>query len=165
VTVRLQPSTPCSFQQVKLEVGSFPTPWLGDTPAAEELDCRRYYQTLPLIGTSPAMLVSFGQRVASNTIDIPCILPIPMRAGPTIVTSSPAWAAAAPTGNQVAFYNNSAAAWTALTGSFILTPAAISSPSAVMLRLLAGTSFSGVAGTSGVLHLGNDALIALQAEL
>jgi hypothetical protein len=165
VTIRLQPSAPCSFQQVKLEIGAFPTPWLGEPPAIEELNCRRYYQSIPLIGASSTIVASFGQRVASNLIDIPCPLPVPMRAGPSIVTSSPAWAATAPAGNQIGFYNNSAAAWTVLTGSFIVTTAAVSNPSAMTMRLLAASSFSGTAGTSGVLHLGNSVSIALQAEL
>ncbi|MGO4388849.1 DUF2793 domain-containing protein [Microvirga sp. 2YAF29] len=165
VTVRLQPSAPCSFQQVKLEIGSFPTPWLGEPPAIEELNCRRYYQPVPLIGASSTILASFGQRVATNVIDIPCPLPVPMRAGPAFVTSGPAWTAAAPTGNQIGFYNNSTASWTVLTGSFIVSTAAMASPTATTIRLLATSAFSATAGTSGVLHLGSSASIALQAEL
>jgi hypothetical protein len=165
VTVRLQPSASCSFKNVKLEIGSFQTPWLGEPLVIEELYCRHYYQTLPLTGSSPAILTVFGQRVGANIIDVPCALPVPMRASPALLTSSAAWAAASPTGNQIGFYNNSASAWTALTGSLVLTTAATVGTSAVMLRLLAGASFSGTAGSSGLLHLGSSALIALQAEL
>lgn len=165
VAVRLQPSTACSFKNVKLEIGAFATPWVGENPAAEELNCRRYYQTFPLSGGSPTMLAAFGQRVGANIIDIPCMLPVPMRAGPALVTSAAAWAAGSPVGNQIGYYNNSAASWTALSGALTVTAAAPASSSAVMLRLQAGTSFSGTAGTGGVLHLGSGAFIALQAEL
>jgi hypothetical protein len=165
VTVRLQPSAVCSFKNVKLEIGAFATPWTGELPAAEELNCRRYYQALPLGGGSPAILAAFGQRVGANIIDIPCALPVPMRASPTLVTSGAAWTAGSPAGNQIGFYNNGAASWTALSGALTLTTAAPAGTSAVVLRLQAGTSFSGTAGSGGVLHLGGAALVALQAEL
>lgn len=163
LTVRLQPITACSFQNVKLEIGTFSTPWIGESPAAEEMNCRRYYQALPLSGGSAPALAAFGERVGTNIIDIPCALPVPMRANPALETSGSAWAAATPSGNQIGFYNKSTSSWTAVTGSLTLT--ATASPSGVMLRLMASSSFSSTAGTSGVLHVGSSALIALQAEL
>jgi hypothetical protein len=165
IIVRLQPSAACSFQNVKLEVGSFASPWMGEAPTVEDQYCRRYYQPLPLSGGSTATVIAFGQRVSSNVIDIPCVLSVPMRANPTLVTSGFSWAAASPTGNQVGFYNNALPGWTGLTGAVIPMLASAASPSAVMLRLLAGASFTGTAGSSGVLHIGNAAFIALQAEL
>ena len=42
-------------------------------------------------------------------IDLPVALPVPMRADPMIVTSGFAWSNGSPSGNQVGFFNNSAA--------------------------------------------------------
>lgn len=162
VTIRLQPSTACSFKNVKLETGAFPTPWMGEPPGIEEVHCRRYYQMLPLGGGMPAPLTISGHRVGTNNIDIPYPLPVPMRANPSLVFSGAVWAAASPTGNQIGFYNNTGS-WAVLTGSMTLTVTA--SPSAAMLRFQASTSFGGSAGASGVLYFGSSAFIALQAEL
>ncbi|MET0527430.1 MAG: DUF2793 domain-containing protein, partial [Microvirga sp.] len=106
VSVRLQPSAACSFQNVKLEIDSFASPWMGELPTVEEQLCRRYYQSFPLSGGSTPIVIAFGQRISSNVIDIPYILPVPMRASPTLVTSGFSWAAASPSGNQIGFYNN-----------------------------------------------------------
>jgi hypothetical protein len=165
ITVRLAPASACSFKDVKLEAGSFPTPWVGEAPETEELRCRRYYQPLPVSGSSPLILGALGQRLATNIIEIPISLAVTMRGAPTLVTSAAAWAAVSPTGNQIAFYNSSAAAWASLTGALMVTTAVPASPNSLILRLQAATSFSGAAGTVGNLYFGNSAFMALQAEL
>jgi len=165
VTVRLSPSDSCSFRNVKLEVGTCRTPWIGLSPEAEEIRCRRYYQPLPLSGSSPMILGGFGQRIAAGIIDIPVILPVPMRANPALTTSGPTWTMASPSGNQLAFYNNATLSWASLSGSLTITTNGPASPNAVILRLLAGAAFSGATGSGGLLHLGGSAIIALQAEL
>ncbi|QRM28143.1 DUF2793 domain-containing protein [Microvirga sp. VF16] len=165
ITVRLQPSVPCSFKRAKLEVGAHATPWVGVPFDVEELRCRRYYQRLSVSGGTPAILGALGQRVAGNNIDVPCTLPVPMRADPVLTTSGFSWSNGSPTGNQIGFHNNSGASWLALSGSLTVTTVSAASPSCVALRFQASSSFSGVSGAVGNLYLGNLAFIALQAEL
>ncbi len=165
IAVRLQPSGPCSFKRTKLEVGAHATPWTGLPPDIEELRCRRYYQRLATTGGAPAALGAFGQRIMTFNIDIPCTLPVPMRADPLVTTSGFGWANGFPSGNQVGFYNNTGAAWVSLLGSLTVTTLMPVSSSCIILRLQAGTSFSGTSGGVGNLYLGNLAFIALQAEL
>jgi hypothetical protein len=165
VTVRLNPSTPCSFKHIKLELGSYATPWAGEALDIEELRCRRYYQPLPVSGSSPMVLGAFGQKTGSNVIDIPLILPTPMRSNPALVTSSPAWVSASPAGNQIGFYSNSNAAWLTLAGTLTVTTAAPASSSSLVLRLQSSSLFSGSTGAVGNLNIGSSAVLALQAEL
>ncbi|MBA1158045.1 DUF2793 domain-containing protein [Microvirga mediterraneensis] len=165
ITVRLQPSGTCSFKRVKLEVGTYATPWTGVPLDIEELRCRRYYQRLAVSGGSPAIAGALGQRVSTTNIDLPYTLPVPMRADPVVTTSAFVWTNGFPAGNQIGFYNNSGSAWVSLSGALTVTTLTGAGSSAIVLRLQAGVSFSGVAGAVGVLYLGNQAFIALQAEL
>jgi hypothetical protein len=165
ITVRLQPAGTCSFKRVKLEVGAHATPWTGVPPDIEELRCRRYYQRLGVSGGSPAVLGALGQRFASNNIDIPLTLPVPMRADPVLSTSGFSWWNGPPNGNQIGFYSNSGASWVALAGALAVTTLTAAGASGIVLRLQAGATFSGASGEVGLLYLGNLAFIALQAEL
>ena len=165
VVVRLQPAETCTFARVRLDVGPAASPWAAEPPDIEELRCRRYYQRLAGGAGQAAMLGAFGQRIGGNLIEIPLLLPVPMRTGPTITSSSFAWANAAPSGNQVGFFDNAAGAWTTLTGGLVIATAPGSGSSSLALRFQAATSFSGVAGSVGMLHCGGAATIALQAEL
>lgn len=165
VTVRIKPATACSFKHVKLELGLFATPWVGEGINTELLSCQRYYQPLPVSGSSPAILGAIGLRVSSNSIDIPIVLPVMMRAEPVLVTSGFAWANASPIGNQIGFYSVSTAAWIALGNALTVTTAVPAGVGSIVLRLQAATSFVGSAGVAGNLYLGDTAFIALQAEL
>lgn len=165
ITVRLQPSAPCSFKRVKLEVGAHATPWMGLPVEIEELRCRRYYQRLAASGGTPAILGALGQRFGSNNIDFPCTLPVPMRADPALITSGFSWSNGSPAGNQIGFYNASGASWVALAGTLTVTTLMAAGSSGLILRLQAGATFSGASGGVGHLYLGNLAFIALQAEL
>lgn len=165
ITLRLQPPAACSFRRVKLEAGAHATPWTGPALDIEEWRCRRYFQRLAMTGATPAILGHLGQRVGANAIDIVCTPSVPMRADPSIVTSGFAWVSASPVGNQVGFYSNSSAIWSAISGALTVTSVGAASPSCVVLRLQAATSFTGAAGGVGNLHLGSQAFIALQAEL
>ncbi|MCD6073098.1 MAG: hypothetical protein K0S42_3614, partial [Microvirga sp.] len=100
-----------------------------------------------------------------NIIDAVCVLPVPMRADPTLLTSGFTWVNAPPVGNQAGFFSNSSAVWSALAGTLTVTTATPASASCVVLRLRAGSTFSAAAGGVGNLHLGSDAFIALEAEL
>ncbi|HWK79582.1 MAG TPA: DUF2793 domain-containing protein, partial [Thermomicrobiales bacterium] len=165
ITVRLQPSGTCSFRRVKLEVGAYATPWVGMALDVEEYRCRRYYQRLAVSGGTSGILGALGQRVGANNIDLPCTLPVPMRADPVLTTSGFSWSNGAPSGNQVGFYNNSGASWSSLSGTLTVTAVTPASPTCVVLRFQASATFTGVTGAIGNLYLGNQAFIALQAEL
>lgn len=164
VLVRLQPAGTCTFKRMKLEVGSHATAWAGTPLELEEFRCRRTFQRLPVSTGTTSVLLAVGQRIGGTMIDLPVALPVSLRADPVIVTSGFAWSNGSPTGNQVSFFNNSAANWASLTGALTLTSVTLPSVSGVVLRFQAGTSFSGVAGAVGHLHFGSQAFIALQAE-
>lgn len=165
LTVRLQSQSACSFKRVKLEIGTEATPWIGEPLDVEELRCRRYYQKLATSGGTPSVLGTPGYRVSGGIIDIPYIMPTPMRAGPSLVSSGFSWANSTPIGNQIAFYDIPGAAWVTLSGSLSVSAATSLSASAFVLRFQAATSFSGAAGSIGSLYFGGTASIALQAEL
>lgn len=163
ITVRLQAASSCAFRRVKLEIGSYATPWIGDPLDVEDMRCRRYYQRLSVAG-SLTVLPSLGQRLGTNAIEVPCLLPVPMRAAPTLVANGLTWGNASPTGSQIAFFDNAAMGWVSLSGTLNVAANAVS-PSSMILRLQASTSFSGASGVLGTLYLGSAASIALQAEL
>ncbi|NBJ11517.1 DUF2793 domain-containing protein [Microvirga arsenatis] len=165
VAVRLHPASACSFSRVKLEAGAVATPWIEPLPEIEELRCRRYFQRLPVTAGTPAILGALGQRVGASSIDFVCPLPVAMRADPVLVTSGFGWAATSPAGNQAGFFNNGNSSWAAVSGALTVTTLTPPSASCAVLRLQAGTSFGGTAGSIGNLHLGASAFIALQAEL
>ncbi len=165
VVVRLHPGAACSFKRVRLEVGAHASQWAGEPAEINEMRCRRYYQRLATSGGAPSMLGTLGLRVAGNIIDFSHVLPVPMRAGPSLVTSGFSWSAGMPVGNQIGFYSPAGGGWISLTGSLIVTTAASTDPSSLVARLQAGSSFSGAIGHMGSLYLGNTAFIAVQAEL
>jgi hypothetical protein len=165
ITVRLQATGPCTFKRPKLEIGSFATPWEATHNDIEELRCRRYYQRLAITGNSPAILAALGQRIGSSIIDVPYVIPIPMRSSPSIVTSGFSWAAGLPSGNQVAFHNPASASWATLAGTLSLSPALTPASTSILLRFQATSTISGSTGQVGHIYLGGSAYIALQAEL
>lgn len=153
-----------TFRHIKLEVGANPTPWLREPAEIEEARCRRYYQRLSPLGVAPGVLPVLGQRRASNLVDCPVLLPVPMRAVPTVVTNAFSWIAASPVGGQIAFLDGVTGNWIGQSGGVAVSAVAASTSSAV-LRFQAGTAFSGSAGTVGSLHLGASAHVGLQAEI
>lgn len=163
ITVRLEPAGPCSFRRVKLEIGAYPTPWRPQPRDLEELRCRRYYQRIA-VGLS-GILGCLGQRTAENLIDVPYILPLPMRDIPNLVTSGFSWSSGAPSGNQVGFYDVATASWVTPVGSMLAMTALPNGPAAVVLRFWTGGFFSGTRGVVGQIHFGNEAFMALDAEL
>ena len=163
VAVRLQSTEACSFKRIKLELGAQATPWLGERLEVEEFSCRRYYQRLAVGTGTPAMLGTVGYRASGNAIDVPYILPTPMRSGAILMSSGFNWANGSPTGNQIGFYDVVNATWVSLSGSLVISAVGLNSAS-FTLRCQAGTSFSGAAGSIGSLHFGGSAYLALQAE-
>jgi hypothetical protein len=88
-----------------------------------------------------------------------------MQAVPNIGTNGFSWIGGSPVGNTVGFYDNAGGAWVTLTGALTVTTAIASSASAVVLKFVAGTSFSGAAGAVGHLHAGSPSFVVLHAEL
>ncbi|MCB8820044.1 DUF2793 domain-containing protein [Microvirga rosea] len=154
-----------TFKRLKLEVGTHATPWRREPAETEELRCRRYYQRLSPVGGAPGILPFPGQRRTANIIDIPVSLPVPMRAAPTLAISGFTWTNTSPVNNQIAFQDGASGAWVSQTGGVTAAMAAAPNPSAAILRLQAGTAFSGTAGNLGTLYLGTSASIGLQAEI
>ncbi|MBB4041398.1 hypothetical protein GGR34_003075 [Microvirga flocculans] len=165
LVVRLQSSEACSFKFIKLECGAFATPWAAVPLDVDELRCRRYYQRIPVSSGTPAQLGVLGQRSGTNAIDFVVSLPVAMRADPAVLSSGFAWASTTPSGNQAGFYNVGTAAWSTLSGALTVTTAVPSSPNCAILRLQAGTTFGGSAGSVGNLYMGSSAYIAFQAEI
>lgn len=163
--VRLQSATTCSFKCAKLELGPDVTPWVAEPYEVEELRCRRYYQRIAASGSSLLMIGALAQRVSSNVIDMPYSLPVPMRAAPTLSTSGLTWSNASPAGNQAAFFDNVAGTWATQTGGVTVTTAVAASALSIVVRFLAGTSFTGAAGSVGNICIGSAASFNLQAEL
>jgi hypothetical protein len=167
LTLRLQSSgaTTTTFLRPKLELGENTTPWIGDWLDVEETRCRRYYQRIAASGLAPMMMAALGQRKAASIIEIPYMLPVTMRAGPSIQTGSLSWSSGSPSGNQVGFYETASATWLVSTGSVSIGTAVSASASSLVLRFQAATSFSGAAGAVGQLYFGSSASIGIQAEL
>ena len=165
ILVRLQAASACSFKRVKLEAGPSATPWVAEPLEIEEFRCRRYFQRLATSGGTPVILGVLGQRVGVNAIHIPYSLPVPMQAVPNIGANGFSWIGGSPVGNTVGFYDNAGGAWVTLTGALTVTTAIASSASAVVLKFVAGTSFSGAAGAVGHLHAGSPSFVVLHAEL
>jgi hypothetical protein len=88
-----------------------------------------------------------------------------MRVTPALRHSSPAWAGGSPSGNQINFYDNAGSGFLAISGALTVTTAGADTADAIILRLLAGTSFGGTVGDMGNLYLGGSAWIALDARL
>mgnify|MGYP007124451792 FL=1 len=110
------------------------------------------------------MLPVLGQRRASNLIDCPMLLPVPMRAVPIVVTNAFSWTAASPVGGQIAFLDGATGNWIGQSGG-VAVSAVAASPFSAVLRFQAGAAFSGSAGAMGSLHLGASAHVGLQAEI
>jgi hypothetical protein len=161
--VRLQTAKATFLRRLKLEHGGRATPWAAHLPHAEEALCKRYFQKLPL--TAAGQLGAFGMRVGANAIDIPCTLPVSMRDAPVVAASTMNWSAASPLSNQIAYFDMSGQAWVTLSGALTIASNGAAGAQALVLRLTAGTSFSGASGSMGILHLGNRGWISLNAEL
>ena len=88
-----------------------------------------------------------------------------MRAAPSLVGASPPYTNSNPnSGNEVAVYDNNAAAFFSITGALTVSFAA-SGPAGVLLRLTAATSWSGTTGDIGNLYIGPGVNLLASAEL
>jgi hypothetical protein len=146
------------MEAAKLEAGGAATDFVP-RPVAEELAlCQRYYQIAPRIPRGLA-----AKNAARFVQGFNATLPVVMRVSPTATDSSPAWVAALPSGNQVAFYNYSLVAYTTISGSLSLD--LFVNTDGVGIDFVASTSFSGSSGDVGALVWGSGASVYLDAEL
>jgi hypothetical protein len=86
-----------------------------------------------------------------------------MRATPSATHSGPAWVAALPSGNQVAWYNSNAANYATIVGA--LTLDLFVNADGMAIDFVAATSFSGSGGDIGVIVWGSGASVYLDAEI
>lgn len=151
------------FDYVQFEAGAVAMPFEARSYQDELASCYRYYFQLGNTGAL-MLLPTDGQRVSTNIIDGFILLPATMRAAPTLGSSSPAYNAELPSGNQVGFYNNWTPGYATISGGLTLSAGA-SEPTGVLFRATAGTSFSGTSGNTGHWYFGSTAYIAMSAEL
>jgi hypothetical protein len=72
---------------VKLEIGSVATPYNRQSLAKSLADCQRYYQSISQAGIS-----IFAPAAGNGVMGSSLLLPVPMRAAPTVGFGSPAYA-------------------------------------------------------------------------
>ncbi len=150
------------FNRMQLVSGSSAPAFSPISVQTSILACQRYFRDITR-GTANAVVPYLGQRIDVNIIDT-FVSWTKMRVAPTLVTSAPAWSAGAPgSGNNIAFYNNNAAGFTTISGALTISLAG-ETDSGGILRLLAGSSFSGSSGHLGNIYLGA-ANVSLSADL
>jgi hypothetical protein len=145
--------------QVQLVAGSTASDF-QPRPMSQELTlCQRYYQIAPRIPRGlggKSGNVRFIQGFNAT-------LPVTMRATPSATHSGPAWVAALPSGNQVAWYNSNAANYATISGA--LTLDLFVNADGMAIDFVAATSFSGSGGDIGVIVWGSGASVYLDAEI
>jgi hypothetical protein len=152
-----------SVAEAGLYFGSIQRSWTP-RPIAQELALAERY-CFAMDQAQAVNMLGSGVRELTALIDTPLRYPVEMRANPTLgQVGSTAWAAAGPSGNQVAFYNYAAGAYATITGALTLS-IVDTGKNAATLRCTAATSFSGTAGNPGILYAGNAAYLYLSAEL
>lgn len=132
-------------------------------PSAEAMLCQRYFYALGNQGAT-GVIPYKAQRVTTNLVDTLVPFPVPMRAAPSLQSSSPSWPGASPSGNQVNMYNNVASGYVTISGSVTLSVTGATSVSTI-LRVTAGTSFNGTSGDMGDFYFGSTAQVKFSAEL
>lgn len=148
---------------IQLEAGSVATPFETRSIGQELALCQRYFYRLGNTG-STYLVPTVGQRVLTNIIDGFISPPVTMRIAPTISHSGPSYVAATPSGNQISFYNYWTPGYATISGALTLSFAA-STPTGVLFRATAGTSFSGSSGNTGQWYFGSTAYVDLFAEI
>jgi hypothetical protein len=149
---------------IQHERGATATPFEVRPIATELALCKRYYQLAPL----PERVLGFRSAISGATNYIRgqgFALGVPMRAVPTVTDSNPTWATANPgTNNQVAFYNDNAAAYTTIT-SGIFDGVFVQPRADALSFFLQADAFSGSGGDLGLIFFGGSLEIYLDAEL
>ena len=125
--------------------------------------CLRYAWKFGGTG-SVTQLPLLGIKVAAKNLAWGIFFHQQMRTTPSLSTSSPAWASATPSGNEIAAYDYNASGYLTITGalSFLTTGGSVSGG---FLQCVAGTSFSGTINDGVSLNFGSTAWILYTAEL
>ena len=141
------------------------SPFIVRPRPKEVLLAKRFYQDVCRANGGLAAASFLMQKSSASTIDGPFQFPVEMRIAPTLRHSNPSWAGGSPSGNQINFYDNSGSGFLTISGALTVTTAGADTSDAIILRLQAGTSFTGTVGDMGNLYLGGSAYLALDARL
>lgn len=162
MTVSLEPAAgAATCRRVKAEVGNVATGWRARSRAEELRLCYWYFQRQKPISSTFA---GFGHRQGTGFIRFGMTLPSVIRTISSIATSSPTWATANPSGNQIAAFNLATGAYVTATGALTFTNQG-ANQGMVQIQIQAATSFSTTAGDAVLVLLGGTASIDLNAEL
>lgn len=162
MTISLEPAAgAATCKRVKAEVGSVVTGWRARSRAEELRLCYWYFQRQKPISSTFA---GFGHRQGTPYIRFGMTLPSVIRTISSLTTSSPAWATANPSGNQIAAFNLATGAYVTVTGGLTFTNQG-ANQGMVQVQIQAGTSFSTTAGDAVLVLLGGTASIDISAEL
>jgi hypothetical protein len=132
----------------------------------EERDlCRRYAREIPV--NAGGAIAMPGIKYATTYIEGILYLDQEMRAAPTLTnpfSTTVTWNTTTAASNTVAAYNLATAAWTTITGALTVSIVG-ASPTSLLLRFAAGTSFSGTDGQPVQMQMGPINPYVLSAEL
>jgi hypothetical protein len=160
----LSQNTTLDLEAVQLERGSAATPFEVRLVGAELALCQRYFQLAPL----PERMIGFRSAISGSTNYIRTqglSLSVRMRAVPTVTDSNPTWATTNPgTNNEVAFYNDNAAAYTTIT-SGVFDGVMVQPRADALSFYLQADAFSGSGGDLGLVFFGGGVELYLDAEI
>ncbi|HEY8382733.1 MAG TPA: DUF2793 domain-containing protein [Microvirga sp.] len=162
IAVRLQPTTATTFRKAKVELGP-PSPWTPTPADIELMRCMRHFQALPT-ALNPRFVCAPVLRIGAATFEVPIAFPAAMRVAPTLASTNPAYAGGAPFNNQFSIYDHAAQAWVTATGAVTVSLPHGATSLGTVLRVQAGTSFSGSVGAPCSLQIGATAQFAFAAE-
>jgi hypothetical protein len=160
----LSQNTTLDLEAAQLERGATATPFEVRPVGAELALCQRYFQLAPL----PERALGFRSAISGSTNYIRgqgFALGVPMRAVPTVTDNNPTWATTNPvTNNEVAFYNDNAAAYTTIT-SGIFDGVMVQPRADALSFYLQADAFSGSGGDLGLVFFGGAVELYLDAEI
>ncbi|MHB9109070.1 MAG: hypothetical protein ACYDCO_18610 [Armatimonadota bacterium] len=146
--------------ETDLFAGSATRTWRPKDPAADLVNCQRYCFVLPTTDFR-----ANGYKVSSTLLrSFEIRYPVTMRAAPAATHNITAWAAAPPTGTQVAVYEYGAGAYVTISGALSIVSYALTTYGC-HLGFTAGTSFSGTGTNSFYMTLGSDVRWVFSADL
>jgi len=145
---------------VQLEPGAIVTPFEQRLYGHELMLCQRYCY-VPSNSAFPTLAIKAGATVIDGYFSFP----VEMYAAPTLATvAGTTWATSAPSGNQIGWYNNIAAAYATISGALALSIINATTKGGAF-RAAAATSFSGTNGDNGNFFTGTGVGIVFSAEL
>lgn len=153
-------NTTLELSELWFGIGPGPLFWMEEDPAVELVRCNRFFRALGFSAFHETYGIRQGTTIVNGTY---VTIGQSMRAGPTTSHSNPTWSSTGPSGNQIGFFRDVAGAYSTLTGALSFTPGGTTD--SVLIKAVAGTSFSGSSGDVGRWVFGNAAYVYLDAEL